>query len=250
MNRIVTLCFTLTVAGIFFAILYLTPYFSKKKLHKGKFDVLQFINLFFSPILIIPIFYFFKQIIDSNVYTNTIIFPKHASELIFLLLLYFLILGNGIHAVSVVLSKHMKSLTKHRVWEINEFFHQSFSHFLMTASAALIFFSFAIYEINRPSPILLNYVEIIILIISGLIVGSILGLASIEGGIPQTMFYLLFLLSLILPFVFIRFNLDYRQFPFTTFVETMFISAVIMISFYKYKKEGFPEIVPHNFFDD
>ncbi len=250
MNRIVTLCLTLTIAGVFFAILYLIPYFSKKKLHKGKFDILQFINLFFSPLLIIPIFYFFKQIIDSNPYTSTITFPKHVSELIFLILLYFLILGNGIHAVSVVLSKHMKSLREHRIWKTNEFFHQEFSHFLMTASAVLILFSFTIYEVNRPSLVLLTYVEIAILIISGFVTGLILGLASIEGRIPQTMFYLLCALSLILPFLFIRFNLNYRQFPFTTFVETMFISAVIMISFYKYKKEGFPEIVPHHFFDD
>ena len=250
MNRIVLLSFALTLTVVSFLILYLIPYFSKKKIRKGKFDLLQFLKLFFAPILIIPMSYFFKQIIDLNPYTNTLTFPKHVSELIFLILLYFLILGNGIHAVSVVLSKYMKNLRKHRIWEINEFFHNAFSHFLMTGSAALILFSFAVYEVNRPNIILITNLELAILVISGVVFGIIFGFASIEGSIPQVMFYLLYLLSLMLPFIFIRFNLNYRLFPFTTFVETMFITSVIMISFYKYKREGFPEVVPHHFFED
>ena len=250
MNRIVLISFALTLTLVFFLILYLIPYFSKKKIRKGKFDLLQFLKLFFAPVLIIPMTYFLKQIIELNAYVQTITFPKYVSELVFLTLLYFLILGNGIHAVSVVLSKHMRNLKSHRIWEINEYFHNAFSHFLATASAALILFSFAVYEINRPNIIFINNFELAILVISGVVFGIILSFASIEGSIPQVMFYLLYLLSLMLPFIFIRFNLNYRLFPFTTFVETMFITSVIMISFYKYKIKGFPEIVPQHFFED
>lgn len=250
MNKVVLLSLSLAITGVIFFLIYLIPYFSKKKIRAGKFDVWQFIKLFFAPVLIIPIFYFFKQIIDENPYSPVLNFPEHFTQLTFLILIYFLILGNGIHAVAVVLSKHMKNLRKHKLWEINEFFHHSFSHFLMTASAALIFFSFAIYEINRPSLIPLTDMDVLILVISGIISGIIMGFAAIEGRIAYPMFFLMYLLSILLPIFFLRFDLNYKLFPLASFVEAMYLVGIFTISLYKYKKKGFPEIVPQNFFED
>jgi hypothetical protein len=144
----------------------------------------------------------------------------------------------------------MKKLKKEKVWEINEFFHHKFSHFLITGSAVLIFFSFAMYELNRPSLVPLLDYEILILVISGILGGIVVALSSIEGRIAHSMFFLAYVLSIILVIIFIRFNLNFRLFPLTLFVETMYVTKIFAVSIYKYKKKGLPEIVPPIFFDD
>ena len=126
MNKIVLLSMTSAITLLVFFIMYLIPYFSRKKMTEGKFDAQQFMNLFFSPLLIIPILYFIREIIVRNPAVITIPTPRYVTELSFLFLLYLMILGNGIHSVSVVLSKHMKKLKKQKVWEVNEFFHNAF----------------------------------------------------------------------------------------------------------------------------
>ena len=66
MNTIVMMTLLCTIAFVIFMIIYLTPYFSKKQIKNGKFDILQFINLFFAPILVIPFFYYLRKIIFQN----------------------------------------------------------------------------------------------------------------------------------------------------------------------------------------
>ena len=166
------------------------------------------------------------------------------------MLLYFMVLGNGIHSVAVVLSKHMKDLRKHRVWQITEYFHHEFSHLLITVSAVCIMFSYVILEVNRPNVFPLTTLEIVILIVCGLVAGVILGLAAVEGSVAVPMFYLLYGLSLLLPIIFVKFDLNYRFFPYSTYMETVFITAVITLSGYKYKRKGFVEIVPQYFFEE
>jgi hypothetical protein len=249
MNKIVLMALVLTVTSIIALTIYFIPFFSKKKIRKGKFDLLQFINLFFAPLLIIPIFYFFRQMISQNPEVVTIRYPKYVSEIVFLTLLYFMVLGNGIHAVSVVLSKHMKDLRKHSVWEINEFFHHAFSHLIIFVPSVIFLFSLAIYEINRPNLPLTN-IEVLILVISGILVGIVLGMASIEGSIAKIMFIEIIILLLLIPLIFVFFNLDFRRFPFTIFVESLYITTAFFIALYGLKRKGFPEIVPHHFFED
>jgi hypothetical protein len=249
MNSVVLLCLTLALTLVSFLIVYLTPYFSKKKIRHGKFDLLQFLNMFFTPILMIPLFYFFKTIVSSSPEQRVIFIPRYVSDIGFMLILYMFVLGNGIHSVSVILSKHMKDLQKHRVWEINEFFHNKFSHILTFVSAVLILSSFAVMEINHPTTSPLSGFEVSLLIFSGIIAGVIVGMGSVEGSIPREMFFLIYSFALLFPFVFFKLDLDFRFFPYTTFVETIYITAVIVLSFYKYKKKNFKEIVPHYFFD-
>lgn len=249
MNKIVMICIGFTIALITFFIIYLTPYFSKKKIRKGKFDLLQFVTLFFSPIVIIPLMYFLRKIINTNPSNFIIIFPEATNELLFLFLVYFFILGLGIHSVSVILSKHMKDLKKHKIWEINEFFHNKFSHFLITASAVLILLGYSIMEINHPNVISITRIETIIILISSTLCGIILGIGSIEGSIPKFMIAINYILSMVIPFMFIRYKLDYRFFPFSTFIEIMYIVSVATILLYKKFRKGFPEIVPQYFFD-
>jgi len=249
MNNVVLLGFTATLSAISFAAIYFIPYFSKKPLRKGKFDGWQFVKIFFSPILVIPIFYFLYRMITSNPENPVIYIPKYMSDLSFLFFFYFLVLGNGIHAVSVVLSKHMKNLQKHTVWEVNEFFHHAFSHFLIEFSAIMLVFTYVILEINHPSILMLTNLEILLILVSGIIIGIILGLASIEGSIANSMFLIFYILSLAIPFIFIKFNLDFRFFPFASIVETMLITSVVCILFYRHYKKGFPEIVPQYFFE-
>ncbi|MFH2020458.1 MAG: hypothetical protein ABIJ34_03530 [archaeon] len=249
MNKVVLLCMSVAISVIIFFVLYLIPYFSKKKIRQGKFDIQQFLNLFVSPILIIPFLYFLRQIIIQTQYKMIIYTPKYINELMFLLLLYFMIMGNSIHSVSVVLSKHMKNMKKEKVWEINEFFHNAFSHFLLTASAVFILLSFAILEINHPALVPISNLEIAILIVCGVVFGIILGIASIEGSVPHLMLPVIYILSLMIPFIFIKHNLDFIYFPFTTFVETAFAAGGITIFIYRKLKNGYPEIVPQHFFD-
>ena len=250
MNKIVILTSVLSLTTTIFLFMYLIPYFSKKKIRQGKFDLFQFLNLFFAPVLVIPMLYFLKRIIETNPSNYVFIWTKYLAELIFLALIYLLVLGLGIHASAVVISKHMKDLSKHKAWEITEFFHHQFSHLLITASAVFIMFSFAILEINRPNLIPLADFELVILLTSGIVVGIILGIASIEGSIPNLMLLLLYVLSLAVPFIFVKHNLNYRLFPFTTYIETVYIVSVITLLFYRHKKKGFPEIVPQYFFDE
>jgi hypothetical protein len=249
MNKIVLLSVTCAITLLVFFIIYLVPYFSKKKIREGKFDVQQFINLFFTPLLVIPILYFIKELILRNPAIVTIHTPKYINELAFLFLLYFMILGNGIHSVSVVLSKHMKRLKGQKIWEVNEFFHNAFSHFLITFSGVFILFSFVIMEINHPSTTPLTRMELILVLVSGIVTGVILGLGCIEGSIAFFMLPILYLLSLILPFIFMRHSLDFRFFPFTSFMEVVFTTSAVTMFVYRKIKKGFPEIVPQYFFD-
>jgi hypothetical protein len=249
MNSVVLLSLTLALSLLFFSIMYLTPYFSHKKIRHGKFDLLQFLNMFFTPLLLIPLFYFLRRIVSSSPEQRVIFVPAYISDMGFMLILYFFILGNGIHSVTVILSKHMKDLQKHRVWEINEFFHNKFSHMLFTVSAVLMLSSYVVMEINHPTVAMLTSLEVSILIFSGIITGAVLGMGSVEGSVPREMFFIIYSFALLIPFLFSKFNLDFRFFPYTTFVETIYVTAVIFLSFYKYKKKGYPELVPHSFFD-
>jgi hypothetical protein len=250
MNTIVMMTLLCTIAFVIFMIIYLTPYFSKKQIKNGKFDILQFINLFFAPILVIPFFYYLRKIIFQNLNINLIRINSDIFDLVFLFILYFLVLGNSIHSVCVILSKHMKDIEKHKVWKINEFFHNTFSHFFLTVSAMLMFFLFVILEINRPLLYPINHIEVIILIVCGIIFGIVLGIGSTEGSIPRLMFYIFYMLSMIIAGVVIYHNLFFRHYPYTIFIETTFVTAIITLSFYKYKLKGFPEIVDHIFFDE
>lgn len=250
MNSVVLLCLTLALSLVFFSILYLTPYFSKKKIRHGKFDLLQFLNMFFTPLLLIPLFYFFRWVVSSSPEHRVIFIPRFVSDIGFMLLLYMFVLGNGIHSVSAILSKHMKDLQKHKVWQINEYFHNKFSHLLAFVSGILILSSYVVMEINHPTVAPLTNLDIFILIASGIITGAVFGMGSVEGSVPREMFFIMYSFGLLIPFVFYRLGLDFRFFPYTTFVETIYISAIIVLSFYKYKKKGYPEIVPHYFFDN
>lgn len=249
MNPIVFLALVLTIVYSFFLALFLTPKAHKKKIKHGKFDLFQFMLLFFAPMIVIPALYFLKRIIISSAKLEVFSFPIIWFDLFFFLLIYFLILGNGIHSVSVINQKHMKDLRKHNLWKINEFFHNSFSHFLITIPAMLILFLYSLLEINHPVSAITS-MEIWIILLCGILLGIGTGIACTEGSIPKVMFYVIFSLSIIIPLIFVSKNLDFRNYPFSTLTETLYISAVITLSFYKYKLKGFPEMVPHYFFDD
>jgi hypothetical protein len=233
----------------FFLLMFLSPKTHKKKIRHGKFDLFQFMLLFFAPIFVIPAFYFLKRVIVSNPNIGILNFPAIIFDLIFIMFLYLLILGNGIHSVSVILQKHMKDLRNHDIWKINEFFHNSFSHMLMTIPSVLILFLYVLLEINHPTDALLG-IEIIILLFCGALIGIGTGIACTEGSIPRRMFYVLYILSLAIPFIFISNGLNYKFYPFSTFMEVVYVFSVITLSFYKYRLNGFPEIVPHYFFDE
>lgn len=252
MNTIVIMTLLSTIVFVIFMIIYLTPYFSKKQIKSGKFDILQFLNLFFAPVLVIPFFYYLRKIIFKNPNINLIRLNSDIFDLIFLLILYFIVLGNSIHSVCVILQKHMKDLKKkkHKVWAINDFFHGTFSHFFLTVSAVIMFFFFTILELNRPLLYPVSHVEVIILIVCGIIMGVVMGIGSTEGSIPRLMFYIFYLLSILIAGIFIYHNLFFRHYPFTIFMETVFVSAIITLSFYKYKLKGFPEMVDYIFFDE
>lgn len=250
MNKVVLLSLALSATMLLFLVIYLTPFFSKKKIRQGKFDLLQFINLFFTPLLMLPLFYFFREILLKNPQNAYLAMPRYFTEISFMFMLYLLVLGHGIHSVSVVLSKNMKDLQKHKVWQANEFFHHRFSHMLITVSAVLMITSYVVMEINHMDPVPMTGAETILIILAGIVMGIILGLASIEGSIPKEMFALICALALFIAFAFVRFGLDYRHFPFSVYVETMYISAIIMMMLYRYKRKGYPEIVPQYFFED
>lgn len=250
MNRIVLITLGMTVTYLIFLFMFLSPRVQKKKIRHGKFDLYQFLLLFFAPVLIIPTFYFLRRIIIANPSKDIIPMSSVVFELFFMTLLYALSLGNGIHSVSVILQKHMKDLRKHNVWKINEFFHNAFSHLLLTVPAVLILFLYVLLEINRPNAVMMTRFEIIIQMLCGFIMGIGVGVASTEGSIPRIMFYLNYFLSMAIPFIFIFNSLDYRYYPFSTMMEMVYIGAVFTFTFYRYKLKGFPEMVPHYFFDE
>lgn len=249
MNKVVLICMAISVTMVFLAVLYLTPYFSSKKVKQGRFDLLQFINLFFVPVLIIPLFYFLKRVITTNPAATALNLPKSVSEIIFLIFLYFLILGYGIHGVAVVVAKHMKDLKHHRVWGIVEFFHHAFSHLLITVSAVMIIASFSVIEINHPGTVPMRETELALVVASGIVLGIVLALASVEGRIAKPVFYLLFALILAILAVLNRKDVEYRYLPFTSYVGMMLITALFALAVYGYRKKGWPEIVGHSFFD-
>jgi hypothetical protein len=230
--------------------MFISPKVQGKKIRQGKFDLYQFMLMFFAPLLIIPTFYFLRKIILSNQEVHILYFSNILFDLAFMALFYIIALGNGIHSVSVILSKHMKKLRKENVWKINEFFHNAFSHVLLTAPSVLILFLYVLLEINHPNPVMLAPAELAILVICGLLLGIGVGIASTEGSIPRLMFYLSYLLSMSIPFVFIMNDLDFRYYPLSTLMEMVYVGSVFTLSFYKYKLKGFKEMVPHYFFDE
>jgi len=248
MNDVVKLCVAYTLGILLFFIIYFIPYFSTKKIKKGKFDILQFIQIFLTPVVVIPYIYFLRNAIIDNTFVLNISLPKYIGEMLVMGFMYFFVVGLGIHATSVLLLKHMKDLKRHKVWEVNEYFHNKFSHLMIFTSAALVFFSFALIELNYPTSLLTKF-EIQSLVVCGIVSGIILGIGSVEGSVPKSMGLLIYILSMILGATVIINKIDYHYFPYTIFVEIMFATSILTILLYRYVRKGFPEIVPNYFFD-
>ena len=249
MNPVVLSILAICVSLALIQIIYFIPFFDKKKIKNGKFNLTQFLYSLVIPAFAIPGMYVIKKAITSNPKKEVITINPGMLEILFLTMVYFSAVGNGIHSLSVILAKNMNGLTKHKAWDINEFFHHKFSHLLLSVPLLIIFLIFAIFEINHPG-IKLTHFEVLIITISSIVSGVVLGLFAIEGSIPKEMLLVSSFSGIFVTLLLMKYNLNVTEFPFTMFVLSTISSSIVTTVSYRYLRSSYDEIIDHTFLED
>lgn len=85
--------------------------------------------------------------------------------------LVYAFVGNSMHFVSKVLSRHIPPNHHSDVYRINELFHGKLSHYLTWMCAFLTFFTIVLLELNHPLVSALTSPLILLVIIAGILIG-------------------------------------------------------------------------------
>ena len=193
--------------------------------------------------LIFPMFgYFALVLIVRNIVSRNRLDILDFDDLTFASFFVFFVMyafvGNSIHFVGKVLSRHITPNRHARIHQINEIFHGKLSHYLFFVSTVLAIFTLALWEINHP---LLDVNEITQVAKNMTIFfGSLLGYSSAKaifntsgwfGGYNKPLFFLIsFLLGLLL-MIFSAFRLNLVYYPVNLFVISMFATFVAVFLF-------------------
>lgn len=139
--------FTLVVVILFAAALaYKISLLHTKSV--GKFSLLQLLYLVIVPGFIFPLAFSYVQSILERPLGHPIVFSDGLLINIILLSMMFAYGGIAIHAVTKMLSTILKS-ERSKAYELNRYFHLTFSHNLIFGGAAMVILGLTLLELNH-----------------------------------------------------------------------------------------------------
>jgi hypothetical protein len=164
----------LLIALVASVAIYRISFFSKKSI--GYFSLLQLIYLVILPGFVYTLAYSYLQSILRRPLSDTVFIPNGPIITILLLSMLFSYGGIAIHAVTKMLSE-VESLRKNHseAYEINKYFHLTFSHNLTFSGGVVSFICFTLLELNHVAPDNTNS------FIFAIAKGMVLGISMIMG---------------------------------------------------------------------
>ncbi|MBD3204474.1 hypothetical protein GF327_09360 [Candidatus Woesearchaeota archaeon] len=136
---------------LFSIMIYQIRFFNDKFIFGGNINLTQFFYLIIAPLSILLVY--ILMLIEILERPSVLKIPVTNS--VFLFFTYILIglinISLGVHTVSKILSLYFTpELKKEKIYLINRFFHQPFSHSLLFVSAPLLVMMLGIFEVNHP----------------------------------------------------------------------------------------------------
>ena len=168
-NDFITIAAIVALAAI---LSYRVPFFTKKVI--SYLSILQIIYLIIIPGTAYTFAYSYLQAILRRPLNVETVFPDSLLVNIILLSLLFTYGGIAIHAVTKMLSEVLR-YDKTKAYEINKYFHLTFSHNLTYAGSMLAILCFTLLELNHIAP--QNQSSLFFSVIKGIVLGLSLTLA-------------------------------------------------------------------------
>lgn len=199
------------------------------------------------PIILLPIFQIYR-ILERGPFSPLIPISDDAFLFIIFLLIVWASVGNGMHVAGVSIDYKAQNLDEldeeeRALIKAIDFFHHSFSHFLLNLPILIVTFVFVIFEVNHHSPFFMNLKQITLLVLSGGLLGLLYGLNVVEGGGWYVALPLQGFFALLIPFFYRYINLTLFLTPVSLFFWVSYISGFIFLLFWGIYHRGFPEIM-------
>lgn len=247
-NSIISSLLIITFAGLLVSVLFYRLSFSNRTLFKGRMRLLQFLlGLVMPPLILLPIFQIYR-VLEGAPFFPLIPLSDDGFLFVIFLLIVWSSVGNGMHVAGVSIDYKAQNLD-----ELDEderalilaidFFHHSFSHFLVNLPILIMTFIFSLFEINHHGSVFMNSGQIFLLIVTGCLFGLIYGLSVVEGGGWYTVMPLQVLFILVIPAIFGYFNLPIFLAPVSFFFWVSYIFGFTFLLFWGTYHRGFPEIM-------
>lgn len=247
-NSIIHSLLVITFFGLLVVGLFYRLSFSSRTLFKGRMRLLQFLlGLVMPPLILLPIFQIYR-VLERAPFFPLIPMSDDGFLFIIFLLIVWASVGNGMHVAGVSIDYKAQNLD-----ELDEderalilaidFFHHSFSHFLVNLPILIMTFVFFLFEINHHGSVFLDSGQTLLLIAAGCFFGLLYGLSVVEGGGWYTVMPLQVLFMIIIPLVFGFFNLPLFLAPVGFFFWVSYIFGFAFLFFWGIYHRGFPEIM-------
>lgn len=234
--------------------------FSKKKIFHNV-DIAQILTLFVPPVIFAIFFLYLGLSVSSNPRMNI----TEIQDGIFIILLgIFLVIGavgNGAHFTAKCLSNYLKKSNAKKAKKANYFFHIDFGHNIVYIFTFLLIALGILFEFHHPSITRLSGLEILIILISGILLGFV-WTHSITYSSVDKKYYIAFggLLIFIFLIIYSEYSLNLSYLPYSVFLYSCLATIAILLSIilffekrkiflikYFISKEHFKEWVNLNF---
>lgn len=247
-NSIISSLLIITFAGLLISILFYRLSFSNRTLFKGRMRLLQFLlGLVMPPLILLPIFQIYR-VLESNPLLPLLPLSDDGFLFLIFLLIVWASVGNGMHVAGVSIDYKAQNLDEldedeRALIMAIDFFHHSFSHFLVNLPILIMTFIFFLFEINHHGGVFLDSGQTLLLIISGCLFGLLYGLSVVEGGGWYTVMPLQIFFVVAIPVLLGFFNLPIFLTPVGFFFWVSYISGFSFLFFWGVYHKGFPEIM-------
>ena len=139
---------------------------------KGKIDLLQLMNLLIIPIIVFTAIFFIFINIKQNRFVNNVGLSDDAAFFFLIFFTSLTAIGNGMHAASKMVSNYLRKSDNETAYEVNEFFHIPFSHFLIYVGIFFLSLTIILFELNHPGQAALSMTELLIVLLAGALLGA------------------------------------------------------------------------------
>lgn len=249
-DAIISTLVVITLCGFVASFLFYRLSFSNRTMFKGRMRLLQFLlGIVLPPLVLLPVFQLYRLMERGSYYP---LIPLSDDSFLFILFLSIVwaSVGNGMHVAGVSIDYKVQNLDldgydeeeKALIYVI-DFFHHSFSHLLVHVPVLASTFILLLFELNHRDPVFMDLAQVTVVMILGIILGTIYGLSVIEGGnwksvMPIQAIFIVLGLYLIAVLKVSIFTLP----VFLCFLPA-YISGFVLLALWGVYHRGFPEIM-------
>lgn len=249
-NPIISTLVIITLCGFVASFLFYRLSFSNRTMFKGRMRLLQFLlGIVLPPLVLLPVFQLYR-LMEREVYFPIIPLSDDSFLFVLFLSIVWASVGNGMHVAGVSIDYKVQNLDldgydeeeKALIYVI-DFFHHSFSHLLVHVPVLASTFILLLFELNHHDQIFMDLAQVTIIIILGVVLGTLYGLSVIEGSnwksvMPiQSIFIVLglYLIAVLKVPIFIL--------PVSLCFLLAYISGFVLLALWGIYHHGFPEIM-------